>query len=313
MAASRRKFLGALSVGGASVLTGSWAPKLADLAKPTHSPSAMARHPARFPFTPVSSHSLSTELGLVDRHPDNSVLDNLALSRTWENTYDEAGQDEILTAGDQIIMRTVFNRMKRVQALIGYGNFNVVSWDDTLQHARDHSSIGGFEANELAFIEKIFSMNVATIGFYGDKVVNQLSSTIPKKDIQKVPGTGHFLYKGEALNTYKRIRQDIGNTVVLTSGIRSVVKQIYLFLNKAIEVGGNLSLASYSLAPPGHSYHAVGDFDVGKVGFGRRNFTDDFSTTDEFKRLSEFGYFDIRYPQNNPYGVRYEPWHIKVV
>jgi LAS superfamily LD-carboxypeptidase LdcB len=92
-----------------------------------------------------------------------------------------------------------------------------------------------------------------------------------------------------------------------------VVKQLYLFLNKADQVDGNLSLASYSLAPPGHSYHAVGDFDVGKKGFGSKNFSEAFAKTDEFKRLIDLGYLDIRYPQQNPFGVRYEPWHIKVV
>ena len=65
--------------------------------------------------------------------------------------------------------------------------------------------------------------------------------------------------------------------------------------------------------PPGHSYHAVGDFDVGKKGFGSRNFSEAFAQTDEFKRLIDLGYLDIRYPQKNPFGVRYEPWHIKVV
>ena len=101
--------------------------------------------------------------------------------------------------------------------------------------------------------------------------------------------------------------------MVLTSGIRSVVKQVYLFMNKAAKVDGNLSLASFSLAPPGHSYHAVGDFDVGKKGFGHKNFSEAFAQTDEFKRLIDLGYLDIRYPQQNPFGVRYEPWHIKVV
>jgi len=76
---------------------------------------------------------------------------------------------------------------------------------------------------------------------------------------------------------------------------------------------GNLSKASRSLAPPGHSYHGIGDFDVGKVGFGRKNFSEEFARTDEFHRLVELGYVDIRYPRDNLFGVRYEPWHIKVV
>ncbi|HKI73197.1 MAG TPA: D-alanyl-D-alanine carboxypeptidase family protein, partial [Pseudomonadales bacterium] len=80
-----------------------------------------------------------------------------------------------------------------------------------------------------------------------------------------------------------------------------------------IQAKGNLSRASRSLAPPGHSYHGVGDFDVGKVGYGLRNFTSDFARTDEYKSLLELGYVTMRYPQYNLMGVRYEPWHIKVV
>ncbi|MEE8127030.1 MAG: hypothetical protein V3T45_00650 [Nitrospinaceae bacterium] len=74
---------------------------------------------------------------------------------------------------------------------------------------------------------------------------------------------------------------------------------------------GDLSLASYSLAPSSHSYHAVGDFDVDKKNFGEKYFTGEFALTYDFKRLLNLGYLNIRYPQNNPYGVRYEPWHIK--
>ena len=55
------------------------------------------------------------------------------------------------------------------------------------------------------------------------------------------------------------------------------------------------------------------DFDVGKIGFGRKNFTEAFATTDEFKKLVDLGYVEIRYPEGNTFGVRYEPWHIKVV
>ena len=145
------------------------------------------------------------------------------------------------------------------------------------------------------------------------QVVTRLSATVPQKEILKIPGTGHFLFKGTAADTYLKIRNDLGDSVLLTSGIRNMVKQVYLFLAKVDAVDGNLSLASYSLAPPGHSYHAIGDFDVGKKGFGHKNFSAEFAKTDEFKSLIDLGYLDIRYTQENPFGVRYEPWHIKVV
>jgi LAS superfamily LD-carboxypeptidase LdcB len=57
----------------------------------------------------------------------------------------------------------------------------------------------------------------------------------------------------------------------------------------------------------------VGDFDVGKRGFGRKNFSTEFARTEAFQRLLSLGYVQIRYPAGNPYGVRYEPWHIRVV
>ena len=143
--------------------------------------------------------------------------------------------------------------------------------------------------------------------------MTRLSATIPRKEVVKIPGSGHFLFRGTSADTYRKIRRDLGESIQLTSGIRSVVKQVYLFLNKVERVDGNLSLASYSLAPPGHSYHAIGDFDVGKKGFGHRNFSAEFAQTDEFKRLIDLGYLDIRYTELNPFGVRYEPWHIKIV
>ena len=88
--------------------------------------------------------------------------------------------------------------------------------------------------------------------------------------------------------------------------------QLHLFLAKTFQSDGNLSRASRSLAPPGYSFHNAGDFDVGKNGLGEMNFTADFSHTDEFKRLINLGYVDIRYTDSNQLGVRYEPWHIKL-
>ena len=47
-----------------------------------------------------------------------------------------------------------------------------------------------------------------------------------------------------------------------------MVKQMHLFLAKPRQSNGNLSKASSSLAPPGYSFHGIGDFDVGKIGLG---------------------------------------------
>jgi D-alanyl-D-alanine carboxypeptidase len=248
---------------------------------------------------------------ITNHHPESYIVDQIA--PVAATTAPEPPPDIIANAAQRHTIGLVSTRLRRLQAYVGHGNFNIIGWDQSLKIAASRLQIGAFTRSELELIEELFSTDAQTLGFYGDKVVNRLSASIPKKKVIKIPGTGHFLFKGPATETYVKIRKDLGDSVLLTSGIRSVVKQIYLFLNKVEKVDGNLSLASYSLAPPGHSYHAVGDFDVGKKGFGLKNFSAEFAQTDEFKRLIDMGYLDIRYTEQNPFGVRYEPWHIKIV
>ena len=202
--------------------------------------------------------------------------------------------------------------LTRVENYIGHGNFNLISFDNMLQYGRNYSEIGAFEADELNFLEEVFFANPNRYGFFGKKISAEITDFIPKNDVAKISNTGHFLLKGESLNLYNQIQRDVGEQVILTSGVRGIVKQMHLFLAKAIEANGNLSRASRSLAPPGHSYHGIGDFDIGKIGFGARNFTADFSTTDEYKKIARLNYVDIRYPTDNLFGVRFEPWHIKL-
>ncbi len=79
----------------------------------------------------------------------------------------------------------------------------------------------------------------------------------------------------------------------------------------------NLSAASRSLAPPGYSWHAQHDFDIGlKSGkLKPYNFRKEFITTPLFVTLFSNGFIhlrDLRYRQENELGVRFEPWHIRV-
>ncbi len=208
---------------------------------------------------------------------------------------------------------SVFKRMDRVQNLVGHGNFNVIGFDEMIKYASRYESVGAFPTAEKEFIEQLFEESADRYGFFGEKVVGELTAKIPESDIVKVPRTGHFLYRGKSYDLYQQLRRDVGGDLILTSGIRSIVKQSHLFLAKTIQSKGNLSRASRSLAPPGHSFHGIGDFDVGKIGLGSKNFSAEFARTDEFKKLVDLGFVDMRYPEHNLLGVRYEPWHIKVV
>lgn len=208
---------------------------------------------------------------------------------------------------------SVRNKLSQIQREVGYGNFNIISFDEVRNIPKWASHIEPFTKDELEFIDFIFYTEPNYHGFYGKRTCENLTDRINEKEIVKVPYTGHYLYQGKTLQTYHHMIKDVGKTIILTSGVRSVTKQMKLFLDKLYDTDMNLSVASKSLAPPAYSYHSIGDFDVGKKGFGYNNFTPRFALTDEFYKMKKLKYIDMRYTVNNKDGVRYEPWHIKVV
>lgn len=230
--------------------------------------------------------------------------------RNFENEFVD---DVYLPSAEIPLMHSVLLRLKKVEQTIGHGNYNVISFDETLKQARYQLGIGRFTREELDFIDKVFNTEAREYGFFGDKVTSELTATFKRDSIVKVPYSGHYLLKNESMAHYEKLKKDVGKGVILTSGIRSNVKQMHLFMAKAIASNYNLSKASRSLAPPGHSFHGIGDYDVGKIGWGVANFTNRFESTDEFKRMQDLGYVQIRYTKDNRLGVRFEPWHIKVV
>ena len=64
-------------------------------------------------------------------------------------------------------------------------------------------------------------------------------------------------------------------------------------------------MATY-LAPSERFYHGIGDFDIGKIGYGAKNFTVDFPRTAEYQKVARLGYVDTRYPTDNLFRVRFE-------
>ena len=240
---------------------------------------------------------------------DGTQVDSLHKIKYFDQTYDD---DYLLGESQMEVLRSASARVERAQNLVGHGNFNLLSFDQLLRFAQNYSQIGAFSREELEFLEELFYANASEYGFFGEKVIEDLTERIPDREVAKIAGSGHYLLKGLSLERFTQIRHDIGETITLTSGVRSLVKQYQLFLRKAVETEGNLSQASRSLAPPGYSFHARGDFDIGKRGFGLKNFTESFGETEEFRKLIDMGYISIRYTETNPYGVRHEPWHIKI-
>jgi len=227
--------------------------------------------------------------------------------------FNEPHKDDIkIDSGTYNVFESTVMRFRRLQRIVGHGNFNLLSFNGGIRIARKYSKVGEFTKAEISLMEMIFNEDGQHYGFLGQKPLKKITDRINRNDVVNVARSGNYLYKGAPLETYLKIKQQLSEQVVLTSGVRGIMKQFLLFLEKAYKKNGNLSLASRSLAPPGYSFHSNGDFDVGQVGFGALNYTNRFTTTEVYKRLSDKGYLKLRYKQDNHMGVRFEPWHIKI-
>jgi hypothetical protein len=261
-----------------------------------------------YPFT-EEKKELSTD---VCRLQDGQTLYNSEYFKKIKE-FNRSFKDDIVASPAEFALITSCNtKLRELMKFVGFGNFNILSYRDALKTMSLRGSLAEFTPQEKGFMEDFFRRSASVYGFYGDRIFNSLYDEVNEKHVFKVPGTGHYIYKGKAEGTYAKITSDM-KTLILTSGVRSVVKQAGLFLAKIVDTKGNISMASRSIAPIGYSFHGTGDFDVGIKGWGHFNFTDRFATTREYSRLLEEGYMRIRYDRKNPYGVRFEPWHVKVV
>jgi hypothetical protein len=211
------------------------------------------------------------------------------------------------------LLESIVRRLSRLQDTVGYGNFCLFNFDDMRRMASSYANIGEFPREEIDCLEKLFYSAADRYGFHGEKTFQNITDRIDKNLTEKIPGSGNYLYKGVSIEMYHRLIKDVGDQLILTAGVRGIIKQFYLFLSKALRHNGNLSVACQTIAPPGYSFHAIGDFDVGKIGFGVANFTNRFTETDVYATLKSLDYVRFRYPPGNPTGIVFEPWHIQVV
>ncbi len=240
-------------------------------------------------------------------------LTTMALTPLFANEFTQNSKDVYLSYREYKTLESLNTRLKRLRGFIGFANFNLISYNSALYYGRNYSAIGIFTKDELSLVDKLFCENPGQYGFYGTKTCLDINNKISKKDVLKIPRTGHYLFKGKAEEDYKKLLKDVGDTLILTSGVRNVMKQLSLYANKLYRNGGNITKASIDIAPPAYSYHTISDFDVGRKGWGYKNFTADFASTLEFRKMKKLDYISMRYNKNNSDGVRFEPWHVEVI
>ncbi|RTZ99147.1 MAG: hypothetical protein DSY90_01850 [Deltaproteobacteria bacterium] len=244
---------------------------------------------------------------LLDRPVKVRAKEYQAKMRLFNKPHPE---DLYVLPDQRPLFKSCLKRFNRIYRIVGHTNFYLLSMDDALKLARGYTRVGRFTTREIEYLESVFDQDAAAYGFYGKKLITNFTGRQDRSKVAKIRGTGNYLIKGSPVTLYKRLREDIGTRAILTSGVRGIVKQFHLFFRKVNANRGNLSLASRSIAPPGYSYHGIGDFDVGQVGLGGDNFTVRFIRSRVFKELLGLDYICLRYTEDNPYGVRFEPWHV---
>lgn len=240
-------------------------------------------------------------------------LTTLSLSPLFAKEFVQTNSDVFLSYGEYKTLQRLDARFTRLRGYVGFANFNLTSFDEAIYYAKNYPTIGAFLDDELFLIERFFNEEPNEYGFYGAKTCKNLNNQISQKDVVKIPYTGHYLFKGKPLEDYDKLLKDVGDSLILTSGVRNVVKQLSLYVNKLNRNGGNITKASIDIAPPAYSYHTISDFDVGLRGWGHKNFTEEFATTAEFEMMIKLPYINMRYKKNNSDGVRFEPWHVEVI
>ncbi|WP_413162611.1 D-alanyl-D-alanine carboxypeptidase family protein [Capilliphycus salinus ALCB114379] len=105
--------------------------------------------------------------------------------------------------------------------------------------------------------------------------------------------------------------------LVPISGFRTITDQEYLFFEVKAQRGQNASKRAEVSAPPGYSEHHTGyAIDIGDADYPDTHLEVTFEKTTAFQWLSEnaaFYSFELSFPQDNPQGVSYEPWHWRYV
>ncbi len=161
------------------------------------------------------------------------------------------------TPEQMILIYSCYNKLSKVQSLVGYSNFNFTDLPTVTYSARQHRNtgkyLGGktertlpFTKMEEQFMDQIFALDAKTYGFYGERVIYDKNYRVnPKKLIST---DGHFLRRGEAYEKYIRIKKQVNDKLSnarsssskldmkVTSGIRNIPKQMRLFFRKAVRL-----------------------------------------------------------------------------
>ena len=115
-------------------------------------------------------------------------------------------------------LASVNQRLTTVRDVVGFGNFNVLSFDEMLEFGRRYSQIGEFTRSELDLLESLFYEDASRYGFFGEKPLGRITERVDLRDVVKIPYTGHYVFSGKSLALYEKVLKQVGGNLTLTSG-----------------------------------------------------------------------------------------------
>lgn len=142
----------------------------------------------------------------------------------------------------------------------------------------------------------------------------------PEADLVGLSYNRGILLRTAAAAAFETLMADAeaqGIYPVPLSGFRSLADQQYLFFNLKAERAQSAATRAEVSAPPGYSEHHTGyAIDIGDANFPDTNLEVSFAETPTFQWLDQNALrysFELSFPEGNPQGIQYEPWHWRFV
>jgi D-alanyl-D-alanine carboxypeptidase len=139
-------------------------------------------------------------------------------------------------------------------------------------------------------------------------------------ELQPITADGRIRMRTAAAKKFQEMVADARNSgaiIVPISGFRTVAEQQHLFFDVKAQRGEVTSKRAEVSAPPGYSEHHTGyAVDIGDGNVPATNLSPTFEKTAAFKWMQANAArysFELSFPQHNPQGVSYEPWHWRFV
>jgi D-alanyl-D-alanine carboxypeptidase len=142
----------------------------------------------------------------------------------------------------------------------------------------------------------------------------------PESELVPITGDGRLKLRRKAAEKFNQMQAAArrnGVILVPISAFRDISEQQYLFFQVKEQRGQNTAKRAEVSAPPGYSEHHTGyAIDLGDGYAPGTNLSPKFEKTAAFQWLKEnaaYYSFELSFPEDNPQGISYEPWHWRFV